>query len=171
MTERKVSNVKNSVKLFLLGLFVSLALFFIGFLVWNYIAFPMSRQNVDGKLENHSILAFQEEAGILVFITETNHSYVIHIFVPSIIFNRYRLHTQHEYSNTFITAVPGRVRYFVLEADRALIEFIRTEVRIVQSHHILNFLTITIITMSTIYRIYQFYLKKKLRESHPHSDF
>lgn len=160
--ERKVSSMNNRVKLLLLGLLTSIALFFISFLIWNLITFPLSRQNVDGKIEGHSILAFQEEAGILVFITETSRNYAVHIFAPSMILNRYRLQTKREFNSTFITVVPGRFRYFVLEADSAFIEFIHTNEARIKLHHILGFFSFIVVTMSIKYRVYQFYFKRKL---------
>jgi len=147
-------SVKGKVALILVGLFISLLFCLIGVLAWSIIGFSFTRQIVDAEMKNYDILAFIEESGILVYITETSHSSEVHVFVPSMILSRYRLHRHSEYNNEFCDAVPGKLRLYALVIDGTVIRITPSRYRF-YVEHVLFFLTLTIVTTSACYRVHQ----------------
>jgi len=135
-----LSDMLTKVKFPLLGLLLSFSIFLMGVIIWNIVNFPLSRQKVEAEMTAYCILAVQEKSGLLVYITETDHTYSIHIFVPSMLFNRYRLLTQNEYANHFVTAAPAKFTYYVLEVNSTLVKFISSNTMRIQSNHVIGFL-------------------------------
>ena len=148
-------------KSFLFAFIISFSFFLAILLTWNIFNFPLSRQGVDAKMSTHSVFAFQEEMGVLVYITQTEDSYVIHVFVPSIILNRYRLHIEREYTDNFVTAVPGRYRYFALELDDNSIKLVQSTTTRIQTNHVIASFIFIISATSLCYRVLlKYYFRK-----------
>jgi len=62
------------------------------------------------------------------------------------LFNRYRLLTQNEYANHFVTAAPARFTYYLLEVDSTFVEFISSNTMRIQSNHVIGFLIFLVAT-------------------------
>lgn len=52
--------------------------------------FPLSRQGVEMQMQNHEIVSFAEEDGILVYLVQKQDRHVFYLFEPSVFLERYR---------------------------------------------------------------------------------
>jgi len=125
------------------------------FVLLPLFRYPLSQRVVDERMETHNILTFAEAEGVLVYITEIEQVYTVHIFEPTALLNRYRLRAEREYEGSFITAVQGRFRVFSLVIDGTVIEFLYGGTTRLSLLTVTRFVTWTIFTANLIYlRLY-----------------
>ena len=121
MEERRVS--KADIVVYVKALIIILLIFAVIGIVWNAAYYPLSRRAVHTYMEDHSVLNFKEIAGTLVVVSEAEQGNHVRVFVPSIVLNRYRLQIDREYTDSFLTAVPGKFRYFPLDIHQIDIDY------------------------------------------------
>jgi len=103
-----------SAKLYLLGFIIAIVVGTVIILVFNIFRFPLSRNNINGKMSIENVVNIAEHQGVLVYVVEASDSFIASVFVESMIFNRFRLHSQLHYNfgQTEAFSVPGK-RYHV----------------------------------------------------------
>ena len=158
-------SLKFKVKVFFVKLIISLLVFSAIYVIWNIVYFPYTRQYVYTYMETCNVLDFQEIEGALVYVSEIGQSYAVRTFAPSAVLSRYRLETYREYTNTFVTAVQGRFRYFVLEIEQAAIGYVPSGPHRIQVHHIIGLIGFIICSMKLCTLVHQCNMKRRANQS------
>jgi len=159
----QVSILKLKIRALFLYLIMSLLIFSTAYFIWVVAYYPYTRQNMYEYLEASNVLAFQEIEGALVYISEIERGYLVGTFIPSLVLNRYRLETYQEFGYSFVTAVQGRFRYFVLETDRSTIFYTVGSTYRVHAIHIIGSITFVISFMLLFATTNKVYLKKRAK--------
>ena len=107
------------------------------------------------------MLDFQEIESSMIYVLEAEEGYLVKAFVPSFVLNRYRLQIHSEYGESFVAAVQGRFRYFVLEIENSAIGYTMSDAYRIQANHIIGSLTFIISIMLLLSIANKLYLKKR----------
>ena len=140
-------------KIFLYGIIAILvfAVQLVLLFLYNFIAFPLTTQEVFNNIETKGAVANKEDSGAWAYLVENEDGYTLYILSESPFLNRFRYHLSREITDSFITAVPGKRNYIVLEVSGTHINWVRSDVPRVSVGNFISFFTFIIIFTNFVY--------------------
>ena len=126
-------------------LFVVLCITTTFVLLYNIFTYPLLIQDVINDIESKNVVAYQENQGVWVYVVnDEKNNYICYVVIESIFLNRYRHYRQLEYSNDYISTVPGKFNFFTLTLDGDSIKLKYSEASRLKTTQFINFLLLNL---------------------------
>ena len=140
-------------KIFLYGVIAVLifAVQLVLLFLYNLITFPLTSQDVFNSIESKGAVANREDGGAWAYLIANEDGYTLYTLSESPFINRYRYHLSREITDSFITAVPGKRNYIVLEVSGTCIQWTHADAPRLSVGNFISFFTFIIISTNFVY--------------------